>query len=145
MVISRIDTGNEWEREGLGERIMTSFLDKLLGSFQLPKSKNPQTKREYTQHCKRCGILIKIHVCSELAKKTISASTHSDLTMRPQQFQLLYSGLLLRGKTTILCLVILPCSGFSLWFYFVFLFLPLCCGYILCVPHSEWSEWVFTV
>ena len=97
---------------------MTSFLDKLLGSFQLPKSKNPQTKREYTQHCKRCGILIKIHVCSELAKKTISASTHSDLTMRPQQFQLLYSGLLLRGKTTILCLVILPCSGFSLWFYF---------------------------
>lgn len=46
MVISRIDTGNEREREGLGERTMTSFLDKLLGSFQLPKSKkNPNQKR----------------------------------------------------------------------------------------------------
>jgi len=48
MVTSRIDTGNEREREGWGERIMTSFLDKLLGSFQLPQSKNTQTKKECT-------------------------------------------------------------------------------------------------
>ena len=46
MVIPKVDIGNEWERVDLGERIMNSFLDKVLGFFQLPKNKNPKTKKQ---------------------------------------------------------------------------------------------------
>lgn len=77
MVISKVDVDDE--RESWGEKILNSFLDKVLSFFQ--KNKPQKQKQWYPWgNLKRLGILIEILVCGELAKKTIIPATCSDLT-----------------------------------------------------------------
>lgn len=76
-MIPKVEVGNPWGRVGSRKKIMNSFLDKDVGLFPVAKKQKQKTMLHLRTPQEMGGFERDTHMCSELAKKAISAAAHS--------------------------------------------------------------------